>query len=117
MKFEEAREIILKEVQDYCEKYRNPKQYNTVEYSLGFHKLNSYDLVKNLDEMHRFHYKNDSIYMHHKEQYAMLQRYKELMGEDFPKSYYTYIEKLEKIGKEMKELREQRSKRKITTLE
>ena len=109
MKFEQAREIILNEVQEYCSKYRNYNQYNTVEYHLGFHKLNSLDLVKNEDEMHLFHYKNDSIYMHHKEQYAMLQRYKELMGADFPKYYDGHIARLEKIGEEMKLAREKRN--------
>ena len=58
--------------------------------------------MKEEDEMHLFYRRDDSIYMHHKEQYAMLQRYKELMGDDFPKSYYIYVAKLDKIRDEMK---------------
>jgi hypothetical protein len=98
MKFEEAYEIIGKEVYQFADEvYKKPNYYNTTEYYILYDRLGSYSLVKKEDELHLFYRRNDSVYIHHKEQYRMLQRYKELMGDDFPKSYYTYVARLDKI--------------------
>lgn len=103
MKFEEAREIIGKEVEEFAEKvYKTKNYHNTTDYYILYDRTGSYSLVKNENELSLFYRRDDSIYTHHKEQYRMLQRYKELMGDDFPKSYYVQVAKLDKIHEEMK---------------
>jgi hypothetical protein len=112
MKFEEAYEIIGKEVYEFAnEVYKKPNYHNTTEYYILYDRLGSYSLVKKEDELHLFYRRNDSIYTHHKEQYRMLQRYKELMADDFPKSYHIYVAKLDKIHEEMEAIRQKRKLR------
>jgi hypothetical protein len=102
MKFEEARKIIGNEIKQFAEElYKIPNYYKTRDYYILYDRSGSYSLVKKEDELNLFYRRDDTIYTHHKEQYKMLQRYKELMAEDFPKSYYTYVAKLDKIHEEL----------------
>ena len=89
MKFLEAQETIEKELRtleaDFSSRTDFSRNYMTLEY----HNLNamrsSFNMVDDEEDLNLLYNKPNGLKFNEIYQYKLLQRYKELMGADFPK--------------------------------
>jgi hypothetical protein len=89
MKFLEAQEIILKELrvleEAFSAKTDFSRNYINVEYLSLDAMRNSFNMVEFSEDLNLLYNKPDGLKFNQIYQYKLLQRYKELMKEDFPK--------------------------------
>jgi hypothetical protein len=89
MKFLEAQELILKELrvleEAFSAKTDYSKDYRCLEYYNLDAMRSSFNMVDNEEDLNLLYNKSDGLKFNQIYQYKLLQRYKELMKEDFPK--------------------------------
>ena len=89
MKFLEAQETIHKELRvleaEFSAKTDYSKDYRCPEYYKLDAMRSSFNLVEEEENLNLLYNKPDGYKFNHIYQYKLLQRYKELMGPDFPK--------------------------------
>ncbi len=89
MKFLETQELILKELRLLEEAFRLKtdygRNYSTVEYLSIRAMRDSFNMVEFSEDLNLLYNKPNGLKFNEIYQYKLLQRYKELMKEDFPK--------------------------------
>jgi hypothetical protein len=89
MKFLEAQELILKELrvleETFDAKTDYSKDYRCIEYYNLRAMRSSFNMVEFSEDLNLLYNKPNGLKFNEVYQYKLLQRYKELMKEDFPK--------------------------------
>jgi hypothetical protein len=88
MKFVETQELILKELRTleeaFSAKTDYSRNYSNVEYLSIRSMRDSFNMVEFSEDLNLLYNKPDGLKFNQVYQYKLLQRYKELMKEDFP---------------------------------
>jgi hypothetical protein len=92
MKFLEAQETIEKELRvleaDFSSRTDYSRNYMTLEYHNLRTMRDSFNMVDDEEDLNLLYNKSDGLKFNQIYQYKLLQKYKELMKEDFPKLWH-----------------------------
>ena len=88
MDFYQARQTIYDEVKKFSDEvYARPQYWNTPDYHRVDAQWGALDLAKEPDQINLLFNKPDGWKFNHIEQYKILQKFKELMGDKFSRYY------------------------------